>query len=302
MPEIGEWLILALLGFGVGALIAVPLRRPRTSERSDDDRESLALRHRLALEALIDVEADRRAGSLDEGGYQRQLAEEEARAAETLAALDAPAQVGPTPGPESGPPGARRAAGWLAGGLAILLLIGFALPEPLGLGERTSVNQPLADLIAGEEARQADIQRLLTALAANPEDPATLSDLADAYLAGGAPEDLQRAAVALQVLIAIDPGNTSGYRRLITAYLSAGDLADARAATDSYRQLVGDDDPDVPFFLGLIALRGGEATEAIEQFDRFLELAPDDDRAPMIRSLRAEAAGELPLVSPSSGR
>lgn len=291
MPDIGEWLILAVLGFGVGTLIAVPLRRVGMPERSDDDREGMALRHRLALEALIDVESDHRAGSLDETGYQRQLAEEEARAAETLAALDAPARVGPTPGPESGPPGARRAAGWLGGGLAILLLIGFALPEPLGLGERTSVNQPLADLIAAEEARQADIQRLLTALAANPEDPATISDLADAYLAGGAPQDLQRAAVALQVLIAIDPDNASAYRRLITAYLSAGDLADARAATDSYRVVVGDDEPDIPFFLGLIALRSGDSTTAIEQFNRFLELAPDDDRAPMIRSLRAEAAG-----------
>ncbi len=290
MPEIGEWLILAVLGLGVAALIANPLRRPRALEHTEPDREGLVLRHRLALEALIDVEADRRAGSLDQAGYQRQLAEEEARAADTLAALDAAARVGPAPGHGGGTPGARRAAGRLGGGLAVLLLIGFALPEPLGLGERTSVNQPLADQIAAEAARQADIERLLTALAANPEDPATLSALADAYLAGGAPEDLQRAAVALQVLIAIDPGNTSGYRRLITAYLSAGDLTDARAATDSYRQLVGDDDPDVPFFLGLIALRGGEATEAIEQFDRFLELAPDDDRAPMIRSLRAEAA------------
>ena len=291
MPDIGEWLILALLGLGVAALIAMPLRRAAAPEPGATDRESLVLRHRLALEALIDVESDHRAGSLDETGYQRQLAEEEARAADTLAALDASEQAGLAPGAGSGPRSARRAASWFGGGLAVLLLIGFALPEPLGLGERTSVNQPLADQIAAEEARQADIQRLLTALAANPEDPATLSDLADAYLTGGAPEDLQRAAVALQVLIAIDPDNASAYRRLITAYLSAGDLADARAATGSYRALVGDDDPDVPFFLGLIALRGGEATEAIEQFDRFLELAPDDDRAPMIRSLRAEAAG-----------
>ncbi len=302
MPEIGEWLILALFGFGVGALIAVPLRRPVAPEPGATDRESLVLRHRLALEALIDVEADHRAGSLDEGGYQRQLAEEEARAADTLAALDAPVQIGPTPGSGSGPRGARRAAGWLGAGLVALLLIGFALPEPLGLGERTSVNQPLADLIAAEDARQAEIQRLLTALAADREDPATLSDLADAYLAGGAPQDLQRAAIALQVLIAVDPDNASAYRRLITAYLSAGDLADAQAATDSYRDLVSDDDPDVPFFLGLIALRGGDPEAAIEQFDRFLELAPDDDRAPMIRSLRAEAAGELSGASPSSGR
>ena len=34
----------------------------------------------------------------------------------------------------------------------------------------------------------------------------------------------QRAAVALQVLLAVDPENASGYRRLITAYLTANDL------------------------------------------------------------------------------
>ncbi|MDH4335120.1 MAG: tetratricopeptide repeat protein [Chloroflexota bacterium] len=290
MPDIGQWLILALLGLGVAALVAVPFRRPVAPERGTTDRESLALRHRLAVEALIDVEADRRAGSLDDAGYQRQLAEEEARAADTLAALDALAPPRLAPGAASGDR-SRRVTVWLGGGLAVLVLIGFVLPEPLGLGERTSVNQPLADQIAAEEARLADIQRLLTSLAANQDDPATLSDLADAYLAGGAAEDLQRAAIALQVLISVDPLNASAYQRLITAYLSAGDLPDARAATDSYRTLVGDDAPDVPFFLGLIALRGGDATEAIEQFDRFLELAPDDDRAPMIRSLRAEAAG-----------
>jgi len=300
MPDIAEWLILAVLGLATAAFIAWPLGRGAREQRPATDRESLALRHRLALEAVLDVEADHRAGSLDEAGYRRQLAEEEARATETLAALET-AAAGPSlpaPGRRSG----RRAAAWLGTGLLATLLIGFALPAPLGLAERTSVNQPLADQIAAEEARQAEIQRLLTLLAADPADPDVLSDLADAYLAGTTAQDLQRAAVALQVLLAVDPENASGYRRLITAYLSVGDLTDARAATDSYRDLVGDDDPDVPFFLGLIALRGGDPEAAIEQFDRFLELAPDDDRAPMIRSLRADAAGELSGASPSSGR
>lgn len=291
MPDIGEWLILAVLGLGASALIAWPLRRGGREERAATDRESLALRHQLALEAVLDVEADHRAGSLDEAAYGRQLAEEEARATETLAALDTAAAAPSLPAPGRGT--GRRAAAWLGAGLLATLLIGFALPAPLGLAERTSVNQPLADQIAAEEARQAEIDRLLTLLAADSGDPEVLSDLADAYLAGSTAQDLQRAAVALQVLLAVDPENASGYRRLITAYLSAGDLADARAATDSYRELVGEDDPDVPFFLGLIALRGGDAAEAVEQFDRFLELAPDDDRAPMIRSLRAEAAGKL---------
>ena len=41
-------------------------------------------------------------------------------------------------------------------------------------------------------------------------------------------------------------------------------------------------------------LRQGDNATAIRQFDRFLELAPDDGRATIVSSLRAEAAGELP--------
>ena len=45
------------------------------------------------------------------------------------------------------------------------------------------------------------------------------------------------------------------------------------------------------FFDGLIALRGEDDREAaLAAFDRFLELAPDDPRAEMIRGLRDEAA------------
>jgi cytochrome c-type biogenesis protein CcmH/NrfG len=286
MPEPAELLILAVLTAAVVAFVARPLLRPRPAAPPPPaDRESLALRHRLALEAVLDVEADHRAGSLDEASYQRQRAEEEARAAATLAELE----TVPAPGPVPEVRPARRSALLLGIGLGVVLLVGQALPAPYGLAERTTVNQALADQIAAEQARQTEIQRLLGLLEANPTDPEVLSDLADAYLAGSGAQDLQRAAVALQVLLAVEPDNASAYRRLITAYISADDLADARAATDSYREVAGADEPDIPFFLGLIALRGGDAAGAVEQFDRFLELAPDDDRAPMVRSLRQQA-------------
>jgi tetratricopeptide (TPR) repeat protein len=156
------------------------------------------------------------------------------------------------------------------------------------------INQALADAIAQEEARQAEIQALLERISADPSDAEALSALADAYLAGGSAEDRQRGAVALLALIGLEPENASAYRRLITAYIGAGDWTDARAALGAYAGFAAPNDPDVPFFGGLLALRADEdAAEAIRQFDRFLELAPDDPRAPMIRSLRAEATGLL---------
>ncbi len=87
----------------------------------------------------------------------------------------------------------------------------------------------------------------------------------------------------------------------MTAYISAADWPDAQAATDSYAVVAGDDEPDIPFFRGLIAFRQGQNSAAVRHFDRFLELAPDDDRAAMVNSLRAEAAGELPGGSAAPG-
>lgn len=283
-----ELLLLALL-LAIAALgIAWPLLdggQP-PPPHADAEREARLVRHRLAIEALRDVEADRRAGSLDDAAYATQRAEAEARAAETLAALDAP--IASRPHAATGGPRAGRRLGALLGlGAVALVLIGFALPAPVGIAERTVTNQALADAIAREDARQAEIERLLGRLAADGRDADALSDLADAYLAGGSADDLPRAAVALLALIGLEPENASAYRRLITAYINADDWTDARAALDAYAGFAASDEPDIPFFRGLIALRAdGDEAEAVRQFDRFLEMAPHDPRAAMVLSLR----------------
>ena len=151
------------------------------------------------------------------------------------------------------------------------------------------MNQGLAAAEAAESARQDRIDELLGALTANPRDSATLSALADEYLAGSSEEDLVGAAVALQALIAIEPDRADAYERIIGAYLRAGDQANARSALTSYEALEAADPVEVAFFDGLIALREGEAAAAAAAFDRFLELAPDDPRASMVRGLRDEA-------------
>jgi tetratricopeptide (TPR) repeat protein len=290
-----EWLLLATVATGVAVAIAWPLLgrgAAAAAQAPDPELEARQVRHRLALEALRDVEADHRAGSLDEEAYHRERAEAEAHAARTRAELDAPAPPA-TERPRRGSGGVRPAA-FVAALLAGALLVGFALPAPMGIGERTVTNQALADALAGEQARRAEIDRLSALVAEDPTNAAALSDLADAYLAGGSAEDLRRAAAALILLLSVEPEDASAYRRLITAYINAGDWVQAANALDSYAAAAADDEPDIPFFRGLIAFRGnGDLPEAVRQFDRFLELAPDDPRASMIRSLRAEAAGQL---------
>jgi len=289
-----ELTLLLLVAAGTGLAIAWPLLdRPDDSApaapASDPDDDARAVRHRLALEALRDLQADRRAGSLDEATYRAQRDEAEARAAATLPAEKPSTEPEPT-SPAAGR-GARRLALALGGGIVALLLIGFALPAPFGVAERTVTDAPLAEAIAAEEARQAEIARLQASIAADPTDAAAFSELADAYLAGPSFEDQRRGATALLVLINLEPENASAYRRLITAYINAGDWTDARSALDAYAGFAPDDEPDIPFFRGLIALRGdADEAEAVRQFDRFLELAPHDPRAAMVLSLREGAA------------
>ncbi|MGH2358584.1 MAG: tetratricopeptide repeat protein, partial [Candidatus Limnocylindria bacterium] len=170
-----------------------------------------------------------------------------------------------------------------------LLLVGLAAPAPVGLANTTRVDQARSASQAAEAARQEQVSALLADLRHDPLNVDVLSRLADAYLAGSSGEDLARAAAALALVISQRPDDVEAHTRIITAYLRAGDYVNARAALESVRSL--DADPaDVAFFDGIIGLRGdNDPAAAAAAFDRFLELAPDDARAAMVRALRAEA-------------
>ena len=284
MPE----LLLLLMGLAVAAAVVLgPLRGPAPQAAlPDDDRDAAAVRHRVALEALRDVEIDRRVGSLDEASYAEQLAQAEERAMHTRAALDRQ----PVGERHVGPARGGRAALAVAGVIGVVLLAGFLVPGA-GIANTTVVNRALADAQDAESARRDRIRELTDRLADGP-DAETLSALADQYLAGSTSEDLVRAAITLQLLIELEPERADAYERIISAYLRAGDAANARAAHRSYGALGSADPVELAFLDGLIALRGEDDTDAaVAAFDRFLALAPDDPRAGMIRGLRREAAG-----------
>lgn len=278
--------ILLLLGLLVaGGVVLLPLWRRAPLDMNDDARDAAEVRHRVALETLRDVEADRHAGSLDERGYAEQLAEAEARAAATADALDTPAERAP-----SSRAAGRTAAIVTAGALATVLLAGSLLPAS-GVANSTDVNEALAAAEEAESARRDRIDGLLADLAERPDDTDTLSELADAYLAGSSADDLRRAAAALQVLIALDPERADGYERIVGAYLRAGDYVNARRALDAYAEVGSADPAEVAFLDGLVAVGENDRDAAVEAFDTFLELAPDDPRAEMVRRLRDDAGG-----------
>ena len=291
MPEA---LLLAVALAVAGAVVLRPVLRPSSAETdvADDPRDAAALRHRVALEALRDVAADRRAGSLDDEAYAAAMADAEARATRTRAELEAVHSSTAPSGVESIVPGdvaswrERRVAVVAAAAIAIVLVGGALLPAT-GIANETRLNESLAEVQAAEAARQHEIEELTEQLAANPEDPELVSRLADAYLAGSSERDLAAAAAALQLLIALEPQRADAYERIVAAYLRAGSYVNARRALDSYTDAPSADPVEVAFLDGLIALRGeGNEERAAAAFDRFLELAPDDPRADMVRGLR----------------
>lgn len=302
MPDLGQLVLLVLTGVPLTVLVARPFRRRRAASSPTDepDLEALALRRRIAYDALRDLDLDYRARNLPVRQYLGMRADLELRAAATLAALEAAAGVMR----EDGAVVVVDARRWRAGRrltagmaliLAVTLVVGFALPEPWSLANGTVVNQGLAAAQAAEKARLDAIERLQSEVRpGETPSPQLLSDLADAYLAGSSGEELARGALVLLALIQLEPENRDARARIITAYLRAGDYENATRATDAF-EMVAPESVDVAFFRGLIALRGtGDRIAAVEAFDEFLRTAPEDPRASMVRTLRAEAAGELP--------
>jgi tetratricopeptide (TPR) repeat protein len=277
-----EPLLLALVATAVALAIAWPLlgdAEPVVA--TDPEAEALEVRHRLALEAMRDVEADHRAGSLDDAAYRAQRDEAEAYAAQRLRELDearSATPVGAQPTEEQPPArqdplrSGRRLATLIGGALAVLLLAGYALPSPFGIAQR--------------DARIERIRVLTDAIEANPRDTAALGELSDLYLQGGSSEEVARALASLLLLRDAAPQARDGHERLVTLLIRAGLWEDAEAATDRMAQVVGAGDPEIAFFRGLVARGLGDHDEAVRQFDRFLQLARDDPRATMVRSLR----------------
>jgi tetratricopeptide (TPR) repeat protein len=277
----GELLVLVLVAGAVALGVAWPLLDSTPAAlkpEPDPEREAAVVRHRLALEALRDIEADHRAGSLDEAAYRAQREEAEVHAARTRRALEASAPAQESEPEAAVPLRARRLRlpALVAATLALILLAAFAAPPPFGIAER--------------DARLERIRQLTDAVSANPRDVDALAELADLHLAGGSPDDVAAALVSLILLRDAAPESRDANQRLVTLLIRTGRWADADAATDRYAQVVGNDDPDIPFFRGLVARGMGDDAQAVRQFDRFLEIAPEDPRAEMIQGLRDDLA------------
>ncbi|HKO34736.1 MAG TPA: tetratricopeptide repeat protein, partial [Candidatus Limnocylindria bacterium] len=173
---------------------------------------------------------------------------------------------------------AWRLPALVGGAVALLLLAAFAAPSPFGIAER--------------DARLERIRQLTDTIASNPRDVDALGELADLYLAGGTADDVGRALASLVLMRDAAPQSRDANQRLVTLLVRTGLWDDANAAIDHYAEVVGENDPDIPFFRGLVARGNGDNDAAVRQFDRFLQLAPDDPRAQMVRGLREDLSND----------
>lgn len=120
-------------------------------------------------------------------------------------------------------------------------------------------------------------------LAKNPNDTAALLAIANIYQQQ---EDYVSAAAYLENLLAVDPAQKDAYIRLANLYISKIQTTSAYEAavkTLNKAATVEGDNPDVYLKLGIAQSELGNKEAAVLAWQKYLELAPNGDMAPVIK-------------------
>jgi tetratricopeptide (TPR) repeat protein len=279
----------------------------RPAPLGDDERDALDREREFLLRSLDDLDRERDAGNIDDATYDELHADYTARAAAVLRRLDGEGVATPTPDE----PASRRLL--TLGAIALIAIVAVAFVavsvrqrQPGGsltgnAPRQTSVNpqQQRAALAAAVKRAPKDysariayarsllgasdyknaIQQFDTAATLDPKQPEPLT-----Y--GG----WLRALVALQI--------PSGSDRdlLVESAMQKFDAAIAAAPTYA----------DTYVFRGLVHFRLGDAKAAVPDFQRFLQLAPDDHPmrqtvlATLQQAMQAAGIEDAPATAPTS--
>jgi tetratricopeptide (TPR) repeat protein len=272
---------LALIA-AAGVLAGYRRRDPVAIEAASDPLED----RRLALlRSLADLEASHDSGALADPEYRRLRGETEGRISRLLRAMDerharastaTTTVVEPERGPARVPPWA--VATLLVATVGAVLLAGLARdaePAP-GASAPTSTEDPFAFF----EQRVRD----------HPNDLAARLDLARRYLDAGRVEDaLAEYAAALE----LDPDDAEAHASIGLILFLSDRPEEALASVDRALE-TAPDYPEALFYRGVILLRGLERpADAIEAFERYLEVAPFGAERDAVQQLLAEAEAAL---------
>lgn len=135
------------------------------------------------------------------------------------------------------------------------------------------------------------------------QQEAQLAQLEASYVGGGVfaqPLELGQGQTlgADQITQAVQADAT---RILTDAYTKARTAYDKAEATYKRLAKVAPDDPNVQLELAQTAQQGGDVQGAIAAYERFLELAPEDQSAPIVKQQLKELRKSLQPASGSSG-
>lgn len=237
-----------------------------------DDLALLEEERDFLLRSIDDLDAERAAGDVEAGEYERLRDDYTARAAAVLrsleAGVDARAQA-----PRSS---ARRKVAVGAGVAAFVVLAAVLLGGTLGErlpGETVTGNEQLraTEPVTGEPGEPDDLEALARAVEERPRDVEVRLSYADALLeAGEGAEALRQYDEAAR----LDPANAYPHARAAFVVFNAGLVDEALTRLDEAERV----DPDFAsthFFRGIVLLNGrGDEDGARDAFEEYLDLAP----------------------------
>jgi tetratricopeptide (TPR) repeat protein len=255
----------------------------RAGRLSDEEREALEREREFLLRSLDDLDRERVAGNIDDATYDELHADYTARAAGVLRRLDGTAVATTATAGLDAPaePASRRLL--TVGAIVVIAIV--AVVFVIGsVGDREpggslTGNAPQRSSMSASQRKAT----LAAAVKANPKDYSARIAYARALLNGDPKDALEQYDTAAK--LAPDQPEPFVYggwiRGLVARQLPAGRdrdvIVDAAIAKFDQAEQIAPTYPDTFVFRGLVRyLVLSDAKAAIPDFQRFLQLAPDD--------------------------
>ena len=271
-------------------------------EAVDESREQLEREREFLLRSLDDLERERDKGTIDDESYERLHADYTARAAAVIRALRDGIDARPVAPPVSKRRRSLTIIGIVAFGViaavALAAAVGARLPGDTSSGNSDGDTRPTATL-----SLESRIERLQSAVAANPDDRASRLLLARFLEADG---DLAGALQQYDEVLQRDPTNADAEAQAgRILYLTA--QAAVKSAPDQVESLVQQSRarldravsldpqyPDARFFRAIVlANEFGAFAAAQNDLQRYLLLMPNGPFATQARALLADVTNAL---------
>lgn len=298
-----DWLpgvVVLLLGLGAALLLVLLRRRSTALPASADATEEAGLRAARIIEQLRELEVDQH--QLSPEAYEREHARLERLAADALRQRDearaaAPAkkvkaQPAPVPSGFFGRHPQLQGALWGAGAVIFFGALGLWLSRearPRSEGEGATGTAGRGEAPAAPGSEDPAFAAALARVRENPGDVVTSARVVHELLRR---EDLGEARALTERSLGVDPFFTEA--RIHRAFLRAlgGDEPSAAKELDHLARLYPHS-YEALLFLGLVRMRSGDNSGALDAFERFLAEAPPEEQPPQMRAAIAQMRQQL---------